>query len=44
MSGEMQFKQAPKENLDTWALLVKMTTWSCIGIAALLVILAATLV
>lgn len=44
MSGEMQYKQAPQAHLDTWALVTKMTLWSCIGVTALLVILAATLV
>lgn len=44
MSGEMQYKQAPQANLDTWALLIKLTKWSCVGIVALLIIMAATLV
>ena len=44
MSGEMQFKQAPKENLATWAFVIKFMTWLTIGTVALLVVMAATLV
>lgn len=44
MSGEMQFKQAPKENLATWALVTKFMTWLTIGTVALLAVMAATLV
>ncbi len=44
MSGEMQFKQAPKENLDTWKLVIRFMTWLTVGTIALLVVMAATLV
>ena len=44
MSGEMQYKQAPKDHLKTWAGLIKVSAWTCAGVVLLLVILAITLV
>jgi hypothetical protein len=43
MEQEMEFLRAPQENIRTWDRVIKMITWSCIAIALLLLILAATL-
>jgi hypothetical protein len=43
MIGDMQFKQAPKENLQTWEKVTKMFFWGSIGVAVLLAVMAATL-
>lgn len=43
MEEEMEFLRAPQENIRTWERVTKMITWSCIAIALLLLILAATL-
>jgi hypothetical protein len=43
MESQMQHLNAPEENLHTWNRVVKLITWSCIGIALLLAIMAATL-
>ena len=44
MEQEMEFLRAPEENIRTWERVTKLITWSCVAIALLLLILAATLV
>jgi len=44
MEQEMRHLSAPSENLQTWNRVTKIITWSCILIALLLAIMAATLV
>ena len=44
MSGRMQYKQAPKDHLKTWAGLIKVSAWICAGVVLLLAILAIILV
>lgn len=43
MEPQMQHLGAPAENLQTWNRVTKIITWSCILIALLLLVLAATL-
>jgi hypothetical protein len=43
MTGDMQFQNAPKDHLETWGRVTKMVFWSCVGVAVLLVVMAATL-
>ena len=43
MESKMKHLSAPEENLHTWNRVVKLFTWSCIGIALLLVVMAAAL-
>ena len=35
MSGDMQYKQAPKDHLRTWAGLIKVSAWTCAGVILL---------
>jgi len=43
MEKEMEFLQAPEENLRTWSRVIKIFTWSCVSIAILLLVMAAAL-
>lgn len=40
---DMEFNQAPRENLDTWDGLKSLITWGSVAIAIVLAIMAATL-
>ena len=40
---QMEFEEAPRDHLQTWGHVKYIIVWSCIGIAALLLIMAATL-
>lgn len=44
MEEELEFKAAPRANLQTWAGLNKLITYSSAGIVILLLLLAAILV
>jgi hypothetical protein len=40
---KLAFENAPQENLQTWNRVVKLLVWGSVGTAALLLIMAATL-
>jgi len=43
MEQPMEFLSAPQENLRTWSNVIRLITVSCICIAVLLLVMAATL-
>jgi len=43
MEQPMEFENAPQENLRTWSNVIRLITVSCISIALLLIVMAATL-
>ena len=40
---EMDYKNAPNSHLDTWSFVVKLITYSTVGICGILALMAATL-